>query len=141
MAIQYWWWVIGLGLGILEMLSGTFVLLMLGVGSAAAGAVAALGGPLWLQFVTAACVSLAGVVAVRRMRAARPAAPSAACNPDVVADVGERVQVSAWGEDGMTQVRYRGAQWTAELAPGEVATAGEYRIREVTGNRLVLARR
>jgi membrane protein implicated in regulation of membrane protease activity len=58
-----------------------------------------------------------------------------------VADVGERVQVNAWGEDGMTLVRYRGAQWTAELAPGEVATAGEYRIRAVTGNRLVLARR
>jgi len=31
-------------------------------------------------------------------------------------------------------------QWSVELAPGEPAEPGEYRIREVAGNRLILAR-
>ena len=54
MAIQYWWWVLALGIGILELLSGTFYLLMIALGCAAAGLVAALGAPIWAQFVAAA---------------------------------------------------------------------------------------
>jgi membrane protein implicated in regulation of membrane protease activity len=140
MAIQYWWWVLALGIGILEMLTGTFYLLMLALGVAAGGALAALGGPLWSQCVAAAVVALAGSFWVRRSRAGAPAAGPTGRNPDVVADVGERVRVAAWDADGRARVQYRGTQWTAELAPGETAEPGEYRIREVAGNRLILAR-
>ena len=35
---------------------------------------------------------------------------------------------------------YRGTEWSAELAPGESAVPGDYLIREVAGNRLILAR-
>ncbi len=140
MAIQYWWWVLALGIGILELLSGTFYLLMIALGCAAAGVVAAAGGAAWAQFVAAAVVALAGAAAVRRARAGAPAAAPAGRNPDVVADVGERVRVDAWGEDRRARVQYRGTQWNAELAPGEVAVPGDYLIREVSGNRLILAR-
>jgi membrane protein implicated in regulation of membrane protease activity len=141
MAIQYWWWVLALGIGILEMLSGTFYLLMIALGCAAGGAAAAFGAPPWAQFSAAAVVSLAGAAWVRRSRAGAPARGPTQRNPDVVADVGERVRVDAWGEGGRARIQYRGTQWDAELAPGEVAAPGEYLIREVAGNRLVLARR
>ncbi|HYF60449.1 MAG TPA: NfeD family protein [Burkholderiaceae bacterium] len=140
MAIQYWWWLLALALGILELLSGTFYLLVLGAGCAAAGVVAAAGGALWAQFACAAVVTLAGAAAVRRTRAGAPSALDAGRNPDVVADVGERVRVEAWAEDRRARVQYRGTQWTAELAPGEPAAPGDYVIREVAGNRLILAR-
>jgi membrane protein implicated in regulation of membrane protease activity len=140
MAIQYWWWVLALCLGALEMATSTFYLLVIALGAAAAGGVAALGGPLWLQFVAAAVVSLGGAAWVRRSRAGAPAATPAGRNPDVVADVGERVRVDAWDEDRRARVQYRGTQWTVELAPGEPAQAGEFRVREVAGNRLILAR-
>ena len=140
MAIQYWWWVLALGIGILELLSGTFYLLMIALGCAAAGVVAALDGAAWLQFATAAAVALAGAAAVRRARAGAPSALPAQRNPDVVADVGERVRVDAWGPDRRARVTYRGTQWTAELADGEPAVPGEFLIREVSGIRLILAR-
>ena len=140
MAIQYWWWVLALGIGILEMLTGTFDLLMLALGFAAGGALAAFGGPLWTQCVAAAVVALAGSFWVRRSRAGAPAAGPSGRNPDVVADVGEHVRVEGWGADGLARVQYRGTQWTASLAPGEVATPGDYRIVELAGNRLILGR-
>lgn len=140
MAIQYWWWVGALGLGILELVSGTFYLLVLAAGCAAAGAVAVAGAPPWVQFVAAAIVSVAGAAWVRRLRTGAPDPHPAGSNPDVLADVGERVWVEAWGDDGRARVRYRGTQWTAELAPGETVGPGAHLIRAVSGNRLILAR-
>lgn len=140
MAIQYWWWVLALGIGILELLSGTFYLVMIALGCAAAGAVAAVDGPIWAQFVAAALVALAGAAWVRRLRAGAPACAPSGRNPDVVADVGQRVRVEAWDEDRRARIRYRGTEWTVELAPGEPAAPGEFLIREVAGNRLILAR-
>lgn len=140
MAVQYWWWVLALGIGVLELVSGTFYLLMIALGLAAGGAAAALGAPVWAQLLAAAAVALAGTAWVRRARAGAPAAGPAQRNPDVIADVGERVRVEAWDDDGRARVRYRGTQWTAERAPGEPPLPGEWRIREVAGNRLILAR-
>jgi membrane protein implicated in regulation of membrane protease activity len=140
MALQSWWWVLALLLGILELVSGTFYLLVIAGGAAAGGLVAAGGGPLWLQCIAAAALSVAGAAAVRRWgRRDGPIAP-AQRNRDVVADIGERVRVDAWGPDGRARIQYRGTQWTVELAAGEPALAGEYVIREVAGNRLIVAR-
>jgi hypothetical protein len=50
------------------------------------------------------------------------------------------VRVEAWDADRRARVRYRGTEWSVELAPGEAAAPGEYLIREVAGNRLILAR-
>jgi membrane protein implicated in regulation of membrane protease activity len=140
MAIQYWWWVVALVLGILEMLTSTFYLLVIGLGCAGAGVVAALGGPVCLQFGAAAVISLVGAALVRRTGAGAAAKGPAGRNPDVVADVGERVRVEAWDADGRARIQYRGTQWSVEIAPGEPAVPGEYTIREVAGNRLILAR-
>lgn len=140
MSVQYWWWLIALALGICELLSGTIYLLVFAVGCVAAGAVAALGGPVWSQFAAAAAISLAGAAAVRRMRPGGASEGPVGRNPRVVSDIGERVRVETWGADGRARILYRGTHWDAELAPGESAAGGEFTIREVAGNRLILSR-
>jgi membrane protein implicated in regulation of membrane protease activity len=141
MQIQYWWWSFALALAIFELLSGTFYLLVFAAGCVAAGGVAALGAPVWTQFLAAAVVSLAGAAWIRHSRAGAPEPAPAGRNPDVVADVGERVRVDAWGSDGRARIQYRGTQWNVELADGETAVPGDYTIHEVSGNRLIVAHR
>jgi membrane protein implicated in regulation of membrane protease activity len=140
MTIQYWWWLIALALGIVELVTGTFYLVVFAAGCAAAGVVAAFGGPVWAQFGAAAVISLVGAALVRRTRTGAPSEAAAGRNPAVLADVGERVRVESWSQDGRARIQYRGTQWNAQLAPGEVAVPGEYTIREIAGNRLILAR-
>lgn len=59
-------------------------------------------------------------------------------NQDVHLDLGAVVQVLVWDEQGLAQVKHRGAQWTAQLAAGQVPDPGAYRITEMAGNRLIL---
>lgn len=140
MTVQYWWWALALGIGVLELLSGTFYLLMIALGCAAGGVAAAMGAPAWVQLIVVAAVTLAGVGWSRRARAGAPGPGPAQRNRDVIADVGESVKVEAWGEDGRARVQYRGTQWSAELAPGEAPVPGQWRILEIAGNRLILGR-
>jgi membrane protein implicated in regulation of membrane protease activity len=128
----YWWVAAGILLG-LEMLSGTFYLLMLALGVAAAALTAHAGWGLQAQIVTAAVVGLVAVGVwhqVRRQQ--RPALQ------DNNLDIGESVQVQAWAPDGQTQVRYRGTQWQAVLQAGAACRPGPHRVVSLEGNRLVL---
>ncbi|MGN6666191.1 MAG: NfeD family protein [Trinickia sp.] len=135
---DFFWWI---GAGVLivaELLTGTFYLLMIALGFIA-GALVKLGGAsLAAQCVCAALVALAAVVLLRRSRfGRRRQRRDASSNPDVVLDVGEPVEVTAWSH-GQARVPYRGAQWDVELAPGEREDARYYEIAAVRANRLVL---
>lgn len=140
MTIQYWWWLLALALGILELITGTFYLLVIACGCLAAGMAAASGGPIWVQCLTAAVVSLAGAAWVRRSRTGAASQLPAGRNTDVFADIGERVQVDAWDANGLARIQYRGTQWNARIAEGQTPEPGEFIIREVVGNQLVLSR-
>ena len=144
MQLLYWWWALALVLGVLELLTGTFYLLVLALGCAAGGAAAWAGASLSVQLLLSAAVSVCGWLLLhRRHRAGRRVQSRASHDPDVLLDVGERVTVSAWDAHGRENVQYRGAQWTAELEAGGHRQApplpGEYRIRGIDGNRLLLA--
>ena len=92
-----------------EMLTGTFYLLVVGVGVASGGAAAWLGAYLTAQFIVAAAVGLVGVALLNRWKAVQPV-PQA---PEQSLDVGASVQVERWNEDGTARVLYRGTQWDA----------------------------
>ena len=114
-----WWWVAA-GIAVaLELSSGTVYLLMLAVGLACAAVAAMLGASTVQQVLVAALFSALAMgiwhLIVRKRRAPRPDSHS---NPDLLLDIGQTVHVEHWGEDGMTRVHYRGADWTARLAPG-----------------------
>ncbi len=54
-------------------------------------------------------------------------------------DVGQTLQVDQWAQNRTARANYRGATWDVELAPGEVAASGEFVIREINANRLIVA--
>jgi membrane protein implicated in regulation of membrane protease activity len=132
------WWVLAGAVIALELLSGTFYLLMLSLGLIGAAIAAHLGATLTVQLVVAAVVGGGFVLCWRRYKQQRPSALPASANRDVNLDVGETVQVEAWNPDGTGSVRYRGAHWDVSIDAGATPTAGAHRIVEVIGSRLVL---
>ena len=78
------------------------------------------------------------VIAWRAYRLKNPGARPAGSNPDVNLDVGETVQIDAWGADGTAQIRYRGAPWTVILRPGTPPRPGPHRVAELVGSRLLV---
>jgi len=130
------WWVATGVLVIMELLTGTFYLLVISLGMAAGG-LAHLGGlALEWQFLLAALVALAGILIVRRSRFGA-VKRTVRGNRDVNLDIGETVEVHAW-QDGRARVMYRGAPWDVELLPGQSETAQWYEIRELSGSRLLV---
>ena len=131
-----WWLLAGAAVGI-ELVTGTFYLLMLAIGLAAAAIAAHLGLPLTWQLVTAALVGGGAVVLWHYFRGDQGSKAPAQSNADVHIDIGEPVFVEAWNVDGTTSVKYRGSNWAA-ITHGSAPSAGQHRIKELLGNRLVL---
>ena len=131
-----WWLLAGGAVGI-ELLTGTFYLLMLALGLAAAAVASHLGLAFTGQLATAALVGGGAVVLLRLLRGDQPGKLPAQANADVHIDIGEPVFVDAWNTDGTTNVMYRGSNWSA-IAHGQTPLTGQHRIKELLGNRLVL---
>ena len=132
------WWVIT-GITIAgELVLGTFYLLMLALGMAAAAISAHLGASTMVQMVIAAAVGGASVVAWYFRKKNYSTEPQAQANPNVVMDVGELVLVNAWNPDGTAHVHYRGSQWTVFHRPGVTPSTGAHRVAEMVGSRLLV---
>ncbi len=128
------WLLLAGGLVIAELLTGTFYLLMLSLGAAAAALMAYADGSLTWQFVTAAIVG-GGAAVLWHLK--KPLSNDAQ-DSNVHLDIGETVTVDAWDAQGHTQVKHRGAQWAAMCSPGKTPETGLHRIIEMQGNCLVL---
>ncbi len=136
-----WWVAAGVAVAA-ELATGTFYLLMIALGLAAAALANHFGSARPIQLLIAAVVG-GGATALwhwQRVSRAGPALPTAR-DRDVNLDIGERVHVSAWADDGTARVSYRGSTWAARLQPGSPPTPGEYVVAAVEGNWLVLAPR
>ena len=132
------WWLIAGGLVVAELLTGSFYLLMLATGAVAGALAAHAGADETVQIVLAALLGTAAMAAcylVRRRQARRQPPES---DRSMNLDIGESVQVDNWAIDGTAQVRYRGAQWTVVLRPGNAPTPGTHRVAEIIGNRLLV---
>lgn len=132
-----WWLLAGTAVAI-ELATGTFYLLMIGIGMAAAAVAAHLGLPLTGQILTAAFFGGGCVAFWHWQNSKRPQSTPLNANPDVHIDIGEAVQVDQWNADGTASVKYRGANWTAIQATSSPPTTGQFRIKEMLGNRLVV---
>ncbi|HZX29464.1 MAG TPA: NfeD family protein [Telluria sp.] len=130
-------WCIAAGAAVIvELLTGTFYLLMIALGLLAGALAAWLGAAALAQAAASAIVGGAATWLLYRRRARRPVT-DVARDPNVNMDVGQTVSVQKWHE-GRARVQYRGALWDVELAPGATPHPGEYRIAEVRGNRLIV---
>lgn len=115
------WLLLGLGLIVVELLTGTFYLLILGL-AAGIGAVAAwMDAPIWLQAVLVAIAAVAGSIVIKRRRLANPAKGG---NDQM--DVGQTVVVESWVSEPqrLARVTYRGASWDAEILGSDAVALG-----------------
>lgn len=137
------WFGLAGALVILEMFTGTFYLLMMAIGFSAGGLAALSGLAGEAQLVLAAIVGIIATYGLRRSRWGKRGRNDAARDPNVNLDIGQTLIIDDWsGETGQTQTTramYRGALWDIELESGAVARPGSFIIREVRGNRLIVA--
>ncbi len=138
MEVSTIWWLLAGAAVVVELITGTFYLLMLALGMAAAAIAAHLGLPPTAQLVIAAAVGGGAVAAWHQIKKPRPGDPSARADRSVNMDVGETVQIDSWNSDGTTTVKYRGANWTAIHRPGVTPATGTHRVAELVGNRLLV---
>lgn len=132
------WWILAGAAVAVEMVTGSFYLLMLGIGMAAGALAAHAGAGVAMQIVVASVIGGGATVGWHLLRQRQAPEAGAAANPNVNLDVGEQVHVEAWNTDHTATVRYRGASWTVVPFGGKPHGAGPHRVREVVGNRLVV---
>lgn len=132
------WWLVTGGLVAVELLSGTFYLLMLACGAVAGALMAHGGATLTIQLVAAAVIGGAAVMTWHWRRARLGVEPPAQANPNVNLDIGETIHIASWNSDGTASVQYRGAPWTAIHRAGVLPAPGPHRVAELVGNRLLV---
>lgn len=133
-----WWMVLAFGLLILELVTGTFYLMVIAVALAAGGLASLAGAPFSLQLVVAAVIGFTGALWLRRSRFGRLKSEGDDLQN---LDVGQLVRVEHWSSGNTARAQYRGAEWDVVLEEGEPARAGDFVIRSVQGSRLVVAAR
>jgi membrane protein implicated in regulation of membrane protease activity len=132
------WFVVAFGLLVAELLTGTFYLLVISIALAVAGVSAWLGAPSALQFVVAAAIGLGGSMWLRATRFGKRLHERGDDRVQNM-DIGQSLRVENWTAARTARANYRGAVWDVELAPGEQAASGEFVIREINANRLIVA--
>ena len=132
-----WWLLTGAAVAV-ELLTGTFYLLMLAIGAGCAAITAHLGMGVTAQLVVAAVVGGGAVSAWHLKKSNSSQELRAEINPNVNLDIGETVNVMNWNPDGTADVHYRGARWTAIHRAGVIPGVGQHRVAEMVGNRLLV---
>jgi membrane protein implicated in regulation of membrane protease activity len=130
------WLIAGFVLVIVELLTGTFYLLMLGVAAFGAAAAAYLGLGFGAQIVVAAVVSSAGCYGVHAYRAKNKAGQMAPIDAGMPASFEEWIDPAA----RLARVRYRGASWDARVQGGDTLEPGTpVYVVNTNGNTLEVA--
>lgn len=136
MEIYIYWFLLALVLLGLEMVTGTFYLLVLAVALAVGGLTALFTTGIVWQLVFSALTGVAGIIILRRWKSTRASeAPAASL------DIGLPVKVLKWNDNGTARVFYRGAEWDAELESADTPREGTLYIKAVQGSALVLTHR
>ncbi len=136
MELYIYWFLLALVLAGLEMVTGTFYLLVLAIAMTVGGLVALLGAGIAWQLVLGAVTGVTGTIILRRWKNDH-AGTAAGIN----LDVGQQVKVLKWNDDGSARVFYRGAEWDASLEASDTPRDGMLYIADVRGSALILTHR
>jgi membrane protein implicated in regulation of membrane protease activity len=131
------WLVAGFLLVIVELVTGTFYLLVLGISAFAGGAVAYAGMPFSVQAIVAAVLAVTGVFWVNRVRRVSMATRMKSL------DIGQPATFDRWVDPaaGRARVKYRDALWDATLEGGAEVEPGEVLyISAIDGNSLKVSK-
>lgn len=132
------WWLLAGACIVLELVTGTFYLLMLALGFVAAALFTYVGVSMTGQIAGAAIVGGGAVAIWYAVRSRRPARVAAESNPDVNLDIGETFMVDTWNPDRTASVHYRGTRWTVVHRGPAAPETGLHRVVAVVGNRLMV---
>ncbi|HEX4985970.1 MAG TPA: NfeD family protein [Burkholderiales bacterium] len=116
------WLLAGLLLVVVELVTGTFYLLILGIAAGVGSAIAYVEQPFWVQAFIAAVAAIVGGVLVKRYHSrVNAASPKAGAD-----DVGQTVSIDSWISEAqrLARVRYRGTTWDAEVLGTEPVAPG-----------------
>jgi membrane protein implicated in regulation of membrane protease activity len=135
------WWLLAAVLVALELATGTFYLLMLAAGAAVGALAAHMGFDATAQIAASSVIAGAAVTVWHRMRAkSLPSDVPAGANRDVNLDVGERVNIKRWNDDGTARAYYRGSEWLVRFGGDGTPEPGEHKIISLEGNRLIVTK-
>jgi len=111
------WVVAGLALVIAELVTGTFYLLVVGVGAFAGALVSWFDGPVEWQAIAAGVIAVVGAWLVHAWHARQPQTPQGSN----FLDRGQPVVLEGWANETarIARVNYRGSTWDARLARAE----------------------
>lgn len=133
MEAYVWWAIAGIGLIIVEMMTGTFVLLVLGVAAFAGAAVAWMGLSFWVQTLAVAAAAAAGMIVLSSRKKL-----SSSQKDSGSLDIGHTVILESWVSeaDGIAKVRYRNATWDARVTGMRTSGGTVFYICATDGNTL-----
>ena len=135
-----WLWVVAAVVcGIIEVLSVSFVFLMLGVGALAGAVVAGAGGGAYLQISVFAAVSVVLLLAVRPFLKGRlyQSTPDVRTNTDALIGAGGYALSTITVRDG--RARLRGAVWSARTLGGTIMVGAPFVIIGIDGATAIVA--
>ena len=141
MELWLMWIIAGFVLVIAELVTGTFYLLVVGVGAFAGALVAWLGGNEIVQAIVGSGVALLGAFFVHRWHVRNRGAVGH--KGDNFLDRGQPVVLEGWVNESarMARVKYRGAWWDAKIRDdGHPAPGTTLYIESQDGNTLVVGR-
>jgi len=131
------WLLAGFGLVIIELLTGTFYLLMLGVACFGGAIVAYSGRGYETQIIVAAILAAAGCYGVHIYRAKNSKEQMASV------DAGQPANFENWVDEGggLARVRYRGASWDAHVdGQGGLEAGALLYVKQIEGHTLKVSR-
>ena len=131
------WLIAGFLLVIVELVSGTSYLLVLGIAAFAGGAVAYLGMAFSVQAIVAAAIAVVGAMWVNRIRRTMAAVKMRSV------DAGQPAAFDSWVDRaaGRARVKYRDALWDASVAGEAAGEPGEiFYVTSIDGNTLKVSK-
>ncbi len=134
MSAELGWFLLGIALVIVELMTGTFYLLILGIAAIAGAVMAYFGAAFAVQVVVVAIAALIGVALVRARR--KTLQGQGSTQP---MDIGQTATFEAWVSepDRLARVQYRGATWEALVEGAAAPGAGAVlHITAMEGSRL-----
>jgi|GEM_PF-2346193 len=129
------WLVVGTLFMLAEIGIGNFYMLAIGLACVYPAIATYMGSSIGIQFVAVFVGTLVHTVIVLTIHKSRPSIPAS----DMPTDVGQRVEVIEWLDEGDARVKYRGKEWFADKAKGEMPDADHGVIQSVQYGRLVIS--
>lgn len=136
MAPYIYWFLLAVGLVMLELATGTFYMLVLALALGIGGFAAMFGLSEPVQYSLSAIAGVLGTLILQHWRRGKVRA-----TPVQSLDVGQAVQSIAWNKDGSARVVYRGTEWNAEPESADLPQEGTFYIKAMRGSTLILTNR